>query len=373
MNISGEKLRIPVAEWIASLIPYPPGKPIEELERELGVTDSIKLASNENPIGPSPKAVAALYNSLAGLNRYPDGSCFYLKKRLAQALGVTEDMLIIGNGSNEIIEFLVRAFIGTGDEVVMGNPSFAVYPLVTQASGATAVSVPLTGDLVHDLDAMADAITERTRMVFIANPNNPTGTVVGRKDFDRFVEKLPEGVVLCIDEAYFEYVNDPDFPDSIEYVRSTNKAVIVLRTFSKIYGLSGLRVGYGVADPELISFLDRVRQPFNVNSLAQVAALAALDDTAHVELSKQSNSEGMVFLFTELEKAGFECVPSQANFFLVKVGDGGRVYNELLKDGVIVRPMKGYGLDNYIRVTVGTVAENKRFIDSFGRVISKQR
>ena len=365
-------MKLKVADNIESLVAYPPGKPIEELERELGIEGSIKLASNENPLGPSPKAVEALKNAtlVEGLNRYPDGSCFYLKRRLAEFLDVDIEMLSVGNGSNEIIELLIKAFVSKGDEVLMADPSFAVYQLVVQAFGGTSVKVDLNDSLTIDLLAMAKAITYKTRLVFISNPNNPTGTIVTEEDFRGFMDKVPEGVIVCMDEAYFEYVADKSSADALSYVKQ-GKAVIVLRTFSKVYGLPGLRVGYGVAPKEIIGYLEKVRQPFNVNSLAQSAALAAIDDSEHVERSRACNAEGIRYLFGELSNKGFECVPTEANFFLVKVGDGLGVYDALLKRGVIVRPMKGYGLPEYIRITVGTMKENKRFLDEFFEVTAK--
>lgn len=355
---------------VESLVPYPPGKPIEELERELGISGSIKLASNENPLGPSKKAVDAIAGALKNLHRYPDGSCYYLKERLSERLGVPEDMLIIGNGSNEIIELLIRTFLGNGGEAVMGEPSFAVYPLAVQAAGAVARKVALTKDLRHDLQAMAKAVTEKTRLVFIANPNNPTGTINTAGEFDAFMKALPDGVIVCVDEAYFEFVRDRAFPDSLKYVKD-GRPVVVLRTFSKIYGLAGLRVGYGISHPGIIDYMNRVRQPFNVNSLAQVAALAALGDDAHLEKTRENNEKGLAYLFKELGKTGLECVPTEANFFLVKVGDGLGVYNALLKKGVIVRPMASYGLPEYIRVTVGLPDENARFIRAFTEAVDK--
>ena len=371
MQMTGKELKIKVTGNIAGLVPYPPGKPIEELERELGLTGSIKLASNENPLGPSPMAVEAVKGALTKLNRYPDGSCFYLKRRLSEFLDIEADRLVVGNGSNEIIELLVRTFLEKGDEAVMGDPSFAVYPLVVQAAGARAVRVPLRR-LKIDLAAVRNAVTSRTRLVFISNPNNPTGTIVSAGELRGFLDDLPEGVIVCLDEAYYEYVTDANFPDSIGYVRE-GRPVVVLRTFSKIYGLAGLRIGYGVAHPTIVDYLNRVRQPFNVNSLAQVAACAALDDSGHVERSRDCNIKGLRYLFGELHRMGFDCVPTQANFFLVNVGDGAAVYDGLLRRGVIVRPMASYGLNEYIRVTVGTPEENRRFVETFEEVISAGR
>ncbi|VAV83703.1 Histidinol-phosphate aminotransferase [hydrothermal vent metagenome] len=368
MNTDTKK--IIVSDAIEKLIPYPPGKPIEELERELGIEGSIKLASNENPVGPSPKAIAAVTAGLGELNRYPDGSGFYLKRRLSEKLGVGADTIALGNGSNEIIELLVRTFISTGDEAVMGDPSFAVYPLVMQAAGGVSVKVPLK-DLTIDLGAVLAAVTAKTRLIFLANPNNPTGTAFGASELDAFMEKLPEGVIVCLDEAYYEYVRSGDFPDSLKYIKDpslTKATVVVLRTFSKIYGLAGLRIGYGVSSPELIDYLDRVRQPFNAGSLGQRAALAAIDDTEHVERSRQCNSEGLEYLFKALGELGYDCVPTEANFFLIKVGDGKALYGALLKEGVIVRQMQGYGLPEYLRITVGTMDENRRLVDTIKKL-----
>ncbi len=360
-------LKLKVSDYVASLVPYPPGKPIEELERELGITGSIKLASNENPLGPSKKAVEAIAKGLPNLHRYPDGSCYYLKEKLSSVMGISPEMLIFGNGSNEIIELLIRAFLKTGDEAVMADPSFAVYPIVVKSVGGAAVTVPLK-DMRHDLPAMAEKITSKTRIIFIANPNNPTGTIVSAGEFSDFMKRVPEDVVVCVDEAYFEFVESGEFPDTLSYIRE-GRPVLLLRTFSKIYGLAGLRIGYGVAHPSLIDYLNRVRQPFNVNTLAQLAAIAALDDSAHLERTKANNSEGLKYLFSELDALGLECVPTHANFFLIKVGDGKRIYDGLLKKGVIVRPMASYNLPEYIRVTVGLPEENRRFMEAFREVL----
>ncbi|MEE9542962.1 MAG: aminotransferase class I/II-fold pyridoxal phosphate-dependent enzyme, partial [Thermodesulfobacteriota bacterium] len=259
-------LGLKVAKEIETLVPYPPGKPIEELERELGITGSIKLASNENPIGPSPKAIEAINGAVGNINRYPDGSCFYLKEKLSEVLGLPKESIFIGNGSNEVIELLVRVFANEG-EVIFPDPSFAVYPLAVQAVGAVGVAVPLKPNLKIDLGAMAQKITPKTRLVFIANPNNPTGTYVCEDEFAAFMDEVPDGVIICMDEAYAEYVRAGDFPETVDYVRE-GRAIIGLRTFSKIYGLAGLRVGYGFAPPEIVDYLERVRQPFNVNTLA---------------------------------------------------------------------------------------------------------
>jgi len=368
-EVMGITLKKLVSDEIESLTPYPPGKPIEEVEREYGIRGSIKLASNENPLGPSPKAVEAITRAIKNLHRYPDGGCYYLKERLAGFLKVKPENLIIGNGSNEIIELVVKTFLRSGEEAVMANPSFAVYPLVVQVAGGKAIQVPLR-DLTHDLEAMASAITTKTRLVFIANPNNPTGTIVTRAQMGRFFERLPEGVITVIDEAYFEYVTSPDFPHSMDYLGG-GLNVVILRTFSKIYGLAGLRIGYGIAPEPLVFYMNKVRQPFNVNTLAQIGAMAALEDKGHVERSRENNIKGLGYLFDRLKAMGLECVPTQANFFLLKVGDGQKVYEGLLRQGVIVRPVASYGLEEYIRVTVGLPEENKRFIKVLGKVIAK--
>lgn len=355
-------LKVPVSGDIASLIPYPPGKPIEELERELGIKGSIKLASNENPLGPSRKAVEAVAGALNNLHRYPDGSCFYLKEKLAASLGISPDELILGNGSNEIIELLIRAYLRRGDEAVMADPSFAVYPIAVKSVGATAVTVPLR-EMRHDLREMASAVNKKTRLVFIANPNNPTGTIITSREFDGFMEAVPEECIVCVDEAYFEFVQSGGYPRTLEYVKA-GRPVVLLRTFSKVYGLAGLRIGYGAAHPELVDYMNRVRQPFNVNSLAQTAAMAALDDSDHLKRTVENNREGLLYLYGALAALGFEYVPTEANFFLIKVGDGKKVYEDLLKKGVIVRPMAGYNMPEYIRVSVGLPEENRRFIEA---------
>ncbi|MBI5328435.1 MAG: histidinol-phosphate transaminase [Deltaproteobacteria bacterium] len=369
MVVSVKKL---VSDEIEALVPYPPGKPMEELERELGIKNSIKLASNENPLGPSPKAVDAVSKALKNLHRYPDGGCFYLKEKLAQHLKVRPENLIIGNGSNEIIELIIRTFLRPGDEAVMGNPSFAVYPLVVPAAGGKSILVPLK-NLTHDLDAMFNAITEKTKLVFIANPNNPTGTMNTKAQVDKFISRLrDDGIIIVLDEAYYEFVTDKDFPDSLDYLNS-GKNLVILRTFSKIYGLAGLRIGYGIAPEKLNFYMNKVRQPFNVNSLAQIAAMAALDDNEHLKKSHKNNKDGLEYLFNEVKAMGFEYIPTQANFFLIKVGKGKEIYDALLRQGVIVRPMGSYGLGEYIRVTVGLPEENKRFVKALKKTVNRDR
>jgi histidinol-phosphate aminotransferase len=356
-------------EWIRTLAPYPPGKPVEELEREYGIRDSIKLASNENPLGPSPKAVAAIRDALADLHRYPDGSGYYLKRALAQKLGVSPDAVILGNGSNEVIELAVRTFLRPGEEAVSADQSFAIYRLVVQAQGGRNRIVPLRR-YTHDLEAMLDAITPATRLVFLANPNNPTGTIFRRREWEDFLAEVPEHVIVVMDEAYCEFVEDPDYPNSLTSHRP-GRALLTLRTFSKIYGLAGLRIGYGIAPPELVDLMDRVRAPFNVSSVAQAAALAALDDDEHVERTRLCNRQGREYLQAEFQRLGLEFVPSWANFLLVRVGNGARVYEALLREGVIVRPMGVYGFPEHVRISIGTPAENERCVAALERVLRR--
>jgi|SRR5437870_2725567 len=356
-----------VPEYIRKLVPYQPGKPIEEVEREYGIANSIKLASNENPLGPSPKAVQAMRDKLEQLHLYPDGDCFYLKSALANKLGIDAERLIFGNGSNELLELAVRTFMRPGDEAVMAQQAFVVYQFVVQASGGVGKIVPLR-NFAHDLVAMGEAIGPKTRIVFLANPNNPTGTIYRRDEWERFLQQVSPDVLIVVDEAYFEYVRDPDYPDSLKY-HDHGKTLLTLRTFSKLYGLAGLRIGYGLASKEIASLLHRVRQPFNVNAVAQWAALAALEDHDHVSRSLTVNRQGMEYLSKEVAQLGLEQVPSQANFILLRVGSGNGVYQQLLAQGIIVRPMAAYGLPEYVRVTVGTMEENQKFIDGLKKVI----
>ncbi|MEZ4330624.1 MAG: histidinol-phosphate transaminase [Myxococcota bacterium] len=358
-----------VKPYIRSLAPYVPGKPIEELERELGISGSIKLASNENPLGPSPRAVEAMRAAAAEIHRYPDGASFALRAALSKRLGVAGDQLVFGAGADEILELIAKTLMGEGDEVVYAWPSFAMYPIVVQGMGATGVPVPLDGDLVHDLDAMRAAIGPRTRVVMVCNPNNPTGTSVGREAFDRFVAALPEDVVLAVDEAYYEFVRRPDFPDAIALTKR-RPGTVVLRTFSKIYGLAGIRIGYGICDRELAGYLERARHPFNVNRLAEVAALAALDDDEHFRGTRALNAAGAEYLARELGRLGIETWPTDANFLLARTGAD--VYEALLRVGVIVRPMKGFGLADHVRISIGLPEENERFIKALEDVLAKR-
>ncbi|MGE5299784.1 MAG: histidinol-phosphate transaminase [Acidobacteriota bacterium] len=349
-------------DYVLGIQPYVPGKPIEELERELGITDSVKLASNENPIGPSPVALKAIAGSLGDLNRYPDGAGYYLKKALSEKLGVADEEIILGNGSNELLDMAAKTFMKDGDEAVMAVPSFVVYFMAVQGIGGRSVQVPLK-DYTHDLAAMADAITPATKMVFIANPNNPTGTMNKKDEFDKMMERVPNDVLVVIDEAYYEYVSDPAYADSMKYLRS-EKNVLILRTFSKIYGLAGLRLGYGIAKKELLADMNRLREPFNTNTVAQKAAIAALTDTDHVTRSRQVNEAGKDYLYRELRSMGVAFVPTEANFIYMPVEGSMALYEKLLKMGVIIRPMG----PKAIRVTIGLPEENGRFIEALKTV-----
>ncbi|MBL7031687.1 MAG: histidinol-phosphate transaminase [Nitrospira sp.] len=355
---------IQAPEHITSIKPYVPGKPVEELERELGITGSVKLASNENP-NPSPLAIKALRKGISDMNRYPDGNCYYLRDALAARLDVGNDELIFGNGSNEIIELAVRTFMGSGDEAVMAHPSFVVYSMVVQAVKGKNIIVPLK-DAKHDLDAMASAITDRTRIIFIANPNNPTGTINTAAEMDTFMKRVPDDVLVVVDEAYYEYVSSPEYADSMKYF-GQDRDILILRTFSKIYGLSGLRIGYGISKYGIITEMNKVRQPFNVNAPAQRAALAALGDEKHIERSKAINEKGKKLIYKGLKSLGISFVPTEANFIFMTFEKDVAVelYDELLGQGVIIRPI---GL-RAIRVTIGLARENKRFIEALRGVV----
>lgn len=345
-------------EYVLGIQPYVPGKPIEELERELGISNSIKLASNENPVGPSPAAIRAIKESFADINRYPDGSGFYLKRALAEKLDVSDEEIILGNGSNELLDLAAKTFLKDGDEAVMATPSFVVYFMAVQSVGGKSIQVPLK-NYTHNLSAMAASITSATRMVFIANPNNPTGTINKKDEFESLMEKVPDNVLVVMDEAYYEYVSDHDYADSMKYLRS-EKNILILRTFSKIYGLAGLRVGYGIAKKEILADMNRLRAPFNTSTIAQKAALAALSDDAHVSRSREVNSAGKEYLYRELSALGISFVPTEANFLYIPVEGSVALYERLLKMGVIIRPMG----PSAVRVTIGLPEENRRFIEA---------
>lgn len=362
------------APGVSALHPYQPGLPIEELERRYGVSDAIKLASNENPLGPSPQVMEAIQSCLPELARYPDGNGFKLKAMLAERHNVMLEQISLGNGSNDILELLARAFLTPDTEAVFSAHAFAVYPIVTQAAGAKAVITP-TRDWGHDLQAMAEAITDKTRLIFIANPNNPTGTCLGATELQAFLKEVPENVVVVLDEAYFDYAHDEnfgrdDYPDGIQWLAHYPN-LIVTRTFSKAYGLAGLRIGYGVSHPQMADLLNRVRQPFNVNSIAMAAACAALEDKAHLQQGLRLNREGMARLEGAFIEMGLSFIPSSGNFIAVDVGRAGSdVYEALLYEGVIVRAVANYNMPTHIRVTVGLPEENERFITALQKVLT---
>ncbi|HSS65143.1 MAG TPA: histidinol-phosphate transaminase [Gammaproteobacteria bacterium] len=357
------------AKGVRGLSPYKPGKPMEELQRELGLSDIIKLASNESPLGPGPAALAAVARCAGGISRYPDGNGFALKQALAAHHEVTPESITLGNGSNDVLELIARGFVTCDNEVVFSRHAFAVYPLVTQAVGAKAVVTPAKR-FGHDLEAMAAAIGAKTRVVFIANPNNPTGTWLPADAVASFVAALPETVLAVVDEAYFEYVDEPVYESFVPRV-SDHRNLIVTRTFSKAYGLAGLRVGYSVSDPQVADVLNRVRQPFNVNAMALAAAEAALGDRAHLERSIEVNRSGMKKLTGAFDDLDVAYIPSAGNFLAARMPrPGAEIFSALLKEGVIVRPIAEYGMPDFIRVTVGTEEENDRFIQALKRVIS---
>jgi histidinol-phosphate aminotransferase len=347
-------------EHVLKLIAYEPGKPVEELAREMGLqpSDIIKLASNENPLGPSPKALDAMRDALERSHFYPDGGGWALRGAIAEKLNLQRENVVLGNGSNEIIEFIGHAFLRPGDEVVTARHAFAVYALMAQLFGAKTVEVPDPG-YKHDLDAMLAAVTPRTRQLFIANPNNPTGTLVSQEEIDRFMAAVPPHVLVIFDEAYYEFLDNP--PDVLKYVRE-GRNVVVMRTFSKIQGLANLRIGYGLAPKGVADVLQKTRQPFNANGIAQAGALAGLLDEDHMNRTRQLTHEGRAYLEGEFRAMNLDYVPSFANFVLVRVGDGDAVFQALLKRGIIVRAMRSYKLPEWMRVSIGTKEQNERFI-----------
>ncbi len=358
--------------WIAELKTYEPGRPIEEVARELGFDDPSEiytLASNENSLGPSRLALKAMADCAPEMHRYPDGGAFYLKRTLSKALHVDPGSLIIGNGSNEMLELIGHTFLSPNAGIVMADCAFVVYRLVAAMFQAPVVDVPMRA-FTHDLDAMADAITDRTRVVFVANPNNPTGTAVSHDDVARFMERVPDDVIVCFDEAYVELLPEDQQPPTLDYIRE-GRNVIVLRTFSKTYGLAGLRVGYAVAAPDCIAMLNCVRQPFNVNAMALAAAEAAVHDVEHVEQTRRCVVDGLQQFYAGFEELGLSYVPSVANFVLVQVGQGRNCFEALQRQGIIVRPMDGYGLPEYVRVTIGKPEENERCLTALKTVLER--
>lgn len=353
---------------IFNLKPYVPGKPIEEVKRELGIDDIIKLASNENPLGPSPKALEALKNTLNNIHIYPDSNNFNLKRKIVALTGHDERGILVGNGSDEILKLLAEAFLSPGDEIIFADPSFSEYEFTATIMGAKSVKVPVT-DFKHDLEAMLKAVTDKTKIIYICNPNNPTGTIVTADELEKFMNAVPEDVLVVFDEAYIEYVDNPNYASGIKYVNAGRNA-IVLRTFSKIFGLAGLRVGYGLTTVEIAGAIERVTEPFNVNLLAQTAATAALDDTEHLENSRKINKAGKEYLYQEFTAMGLKYVETEANFIFVDVGqDCKEVFNKLLRMGVIIRTGDIFGYPTFIRVTIGNPEENQRFISALKKAL----
>jgi histidinol-phosphate aminotransferase len=357
---------------LSNLPVYQPGRPIEEVAREhnLPVESVIKLASNENPLGPSPKAVAAMRKALDSLHLYPDGNAFYLKRKVAEKLAVKPEQIVFGNGSNEIIEFVGHALMRPGTDIVVSEYCFAIYPIMARMFGANVVTVPAR-NLGHDIPAMLGAITPQTRVLFVANPNNPTGTLAPKKEIEELVEQVPDSVLLVMDEAYIDFLDER--ADLLPLVRSLKKPnLLLMRTFSKIYGLAGLRLGYGVGHPDLISALEKVRQPFNINSLIQAGAIAALDDEEHLTRTRRNNQEGLRFYSGTLRELNLEFASSAANFVLVRVGDGQKVFEAMQRQGVITRPMGGYKLPEWIRITIGTPQENERCLTALKSALGRR-
>jgi histidinol-phosphate aminotransferase len=358
-------MKLQVPDNISAITPYPPGKPIEELERELGLSNSIKLASNENPFGPSPMALRAMQKALAGLHRYPDGSSYYLSQALAERHRLDPARIVLGNGSNEIIEFLVKAFVREGDEVITSHPSFLMYQKFVQVRGGVNHVVPLR-EMTHDLEQIRALVSPQTRLIFLDNPNNPTGTLIDFNRLETFLAALPDHLIVVLDEAYIDFIEAADAAYDTQALIESHDGrcgVVCMRTFSKAYGLAGLRIGYGLMHEDIAACLHKVRQPFNINLVAQEGARAALDDTDFYQTTLKLTVEGKHFLMAGVEQLGCRAYPSHTNFFLIDVGgDANRLYQAMLYKGVIIRSMQAYGFTNFIRVTVGTEAENKRFL-----------
>lgn len=361
-------MKLSVPDYIQTISPYIAGKPMEELEREYGIKNPVKIASNENPLGPSPKALKAVEAALKNLHRYPDAGAYYLVNKLAEKLSVSPGNIVLGTGSDEVIGMLTRVFLQPGDEAILSEHSFLMYEIMIRCDGAVPVWVPLKS-LEIDLEEMKRRITPKTRMIFLTSPNNPTGMIIRKKEFDRFIDGIPPEIVIVLDEAYIEFATEPDCLKGLDYLNS-GRAIVTLRTFSKIYGLAGLRIGYGVMPQEMASLLNRVRQAFNTNSLAQIAATAALDDDEFLQKTLTTVRDGLKFLYAALNEMGVSYFPTQSNFFLIDVKQSADdVFKRMLKQGVIVRSMSSYGLPQYIRINAGLPDENAQFIEAFKQVL----
>lgn len=356
---------------VSQMQPYRPGKTPEQLMQELGLSELVKLSANENPLGASPRAKEAILQHIDKIHLYPDGNCTVLRDALSGFYNLPPDHFAFGNGSDELIHLFGVAYLDAGDELIMAHPSFVRYEASAQLNQAVLKRIPLTHDYRHDLSAMAQAITERTKLLYIANPNNPTGTIVYREELERFLERAPDHVLVILDEAYFEYVDHSEYPNGLDYVRA-GRNVVVFRTFSKAYGLAGLRIGYAIGRPELLDPVERVREPFNVNTLAQVAAAAAITDHEHIGRTRAFNRAGLEYLQTACERLGLRFVPSQANFLLIEVGcECARIQQELLKRGVLVRTGEVFGMPTFLRVNTGTPEQNERFIEALQHALRK--
>lgn len=361
-----------IRKSVLAVNPYVPGKPIEETKRQLGLKEVIKLASNENSWGASPKAIRAIKKSLVGVNRYPDAQGFYLKKQLAKVFGLSADHFVLGNGSDELIDVLIKTFVEADENIVTSSGTFLEYEIIAQVNDRRIKQAPLSY-FKYDLGALLKLVDKKTKLIFIANPNNPTGTYLNKKEVAEFLNALPESVIVVFDEAYDAFIDVDDYPDALSYLKK-KKRVIILRTFSKAYGLAGLRLGYAIAAPELVAYLERIRQPFNVNLLAQVAGIAALEDKEFLKLTRRNTLAGKKIIYQGLAQLGLGFVPTVANFILVDVGtDSQEVFKAMLKFGVIIRDMRQYGLNNFIRVTIGNEKENKRFLRVLAKVIREKK
>jgi len=358
----------PIRPNIGNIKPYVPGKPAEEAERELRITGVIKLASNENALGPSPKVIEAINKYSKDINLYPDQNCYELTRLLAEKYDLAPENIAVGNGSDEVMLLIALAYISAGDEVIISLNTYSTYEMVSSLMEASLVKINLK-DYTYDLSAMAKAAGPKTKLIFVCNPNSPTGTMNTKKELDKLISAVSQNTIVVIDEAYKEYVESEDYPDSLEYVRN-NKNVIVLRTFSKIYGLAGLRAGYAIAKPNIIKYLNLVRLPFSVNRLVQTAAAVALSDTGHVEKSRKNNAEGKAYLYKELEKLGISFLKTEANFIFINLNnDADMAFMELMRRGVIVRPLTSFGMPGSIRVTIGTPEQNKKFINALAEIV----